>query len=54
MSLDDFGTLLVQKLVAAIGTEKFDLFVPEFVPVAIKFPVALRTGHPEDFRHGSS
>jgi hypothetical protein len=40
--------------VTAIGAEKLDLLVPEFVPVAIKLAVALRTGHPKNFRHGSS
>jgi hypothetical protein len=27
-SLDDLGTLFVEKLVIAMGTEKFDLLVP--------------------------
>jgi len=40
--------------VAAIGAEEFDIFVPELVPVAIKLALALRTGHPKYFRHGSS
>ena len=53
-SLDDFGAFLVQKLMAAIGAEELDFLVPELLPVAIKFAFALRTGHPKNFRHGSS
>jgi hypothetical protein len=52
-SLDDFSALLIQELVTAVGTEKFDLFVPKFLPVAIKFAVTLWTGHPKNLRHGS-
>jgi hypothetical protein len=36
----------------AIGTEKLDLLVAEFLPVTIKFPLAPRAGHPENFGHG--
>jgi hypothetical protein len=53
-SFDDFGTLLVQKLVTAIGAEELDLLVPELLPMTIEFALALRTGHPEDFGHDSS
>jgi hypothetical protein len=53
-SLDDFRALLVQKLVAAIGAEELDLFVPKLVPVAIELALALWAGHPKNFRHGSS
>jgi hypothetical protein len=52
-SLDDLGTLFVQKLVTAIGAEKLDLLVPELLPVTIKFAFALRAGHPKNFRHGA-
>jgi hypothetical protein len=52
-SLDDLRTLLVQKLVAAIGAEKLDLFVPELLPVAVELAFALWAGHPKDFRHDS-
>jgi hypothetical protein len=52
-SLDDLNALLVQKLVAAIGTEELDLFVPKLMPVAIKLALALRAGHPKYFRHSS-
>jgi hypothetical protein len=51
ISLDDFRTLFVQELVAAIGAEKLDLLAPKFLIVAIKFTFALRTGHPENFGH---
>jgi hypothetical protein len=51
-SLDDFRTLFVQKLVAAVRAKELDLFVAQFLVVAIKFPFALRAGHPENFRHG--
>jgi hypothetical protein len=37
--------------VAAIGTEELDFLVAEFVPVTIKFAIALRAGHPKYFRH---
>jgi hypothetical protein len=40
--------------VTAVGTEKLDLFVAKFLPVAIKIAFALRTGHPKNFRHGAS
>jgi hypothetical protein len=40
--------------VAAIGAEEFDVFVPKLLPVTIELALALRTGHPENFRHGSS
>jgi hypothetical protein len=39
--------------VAAIGTEQLDLFVPQFLPMAIKFALALRAGHPKNFCHGA-
>jgi hypothetical protein len=39
--------------VAAIGAEEFDVFVPELLPVTIELALALRTGHPKDFRHDS-
>jgi hypothetical protein len=39
--------------VTAIRTEQLDLFVPEFLPVAIKLAFALRARHPKDFRHES-
>jgi hypothetical protein len=35
-----------------VGTEKLDLFMPEFLPVTIKLPLALGTGHPKNLRHG--
>jgi hypothetical protein len=38
----------------AIGTEQFDLFVPQLLPVTVEFPFALGTGRPKYFRHGSS
>jgi hypothetical protein len=53
-SLDDLRTLFVQKLVAAIGAEELDLFVPKLLPVAIKLALALRAGHPKYFRHDAS
>jgi len=53
-SLDDFRTLFIQKLVAAIGTEKLDLFAPKLLVVAIKFAFTPRAGHPENLRHDSS
>ncbi len=52
-SLDDFRALVVQKLVAAIGAEELDFLVPEFLLVTIEFALALRTGHPKNFRHAS-
>ena len=51
---DDLRAFLVQELVTAIGAEKLDLLVPQFLPVAIELAVALRAGHPKNFRHGSS
>jgi hypothetical protein len=53
-SLDDFRTLLVQKLVAAIRAEELDLLVPKFLVVTIKLAFALWAGHPKYFRHGFS
>jgi len=53
-SLDDLRTLLVQKLLIAIGTEELDLLVPKLVPVAIELAFALLAGRPEYFRHGCS
>jgi hypothetical protein len=52
-SLDDFRTLFVQELVAAIGAEKLDLLAPKFLVVAIKFAFALRAGYPENFCQSS-
>src|SRR5205823_13666919 len=51
---DDLRAFLVQELVTAIGAEKLDLLVPKLLPVAIELAVALRAGHPKNFRHGSS
>jgi hypothetical protein len=53
-SLDDLGAVLVQKLVAAIRAEELDFLVPKLVPMAIELTLALWTGHPKYFRHGSS
>jgi hypothetical protein len=53
-SLNDFRTLLVQKLVTAIGAEKLDLLAPKFLVVTIELAFALRAGHPENFCHGFS
>jgi hypothetical protein len=39
--------------VTAVGAEKLDLFSPQFLIMAIKFALALRTGHPKYFRHRS-
>jgi hypothetical protein len=39
--------------VTAIGTEEFDFFVPELLPMTIKLAFALRAGHPKNFRHGA-
>ena len=50
-SLDDSRTLLVQKLVTAIGAEELDLFMAKLLIVAIEFAFALWAGHPENFRH---
>ena len=52
-SLDDFRTLVVQKLMTAVGAEELDLLVPKLVPVAVKVAFAVRAGHPKDFRHDS-
>jgi hypothetical protein len=52
-SLNDFRTLLVQKLVTAIGTEQLNFLVSEFVPVTIELAFALWAGHPKNFRHGA-
>jgi hypothetical protein len=52
-SLDDFGTLFVEKLVAAVRTEELDLLVPKFLPMAVEITFALRTGHPKNLRHDS-
>jgi hypothetical protein len=38
--------------VAAIGAEQLDLFVAKLLIVAIEFAIALRAGHPKNFRHG--
>jgi hypothetical protein len=51
-SLNDLRTLFIHELMTAKGTEKLDFLVPELLPMTIKFAVALRTGHPKDFRHG--
>jgi hypothetical protein len=40
--------------VAAIGAEELDFFMPKLVPVAVKLALALRAGHPKNFRHDSS
>jgi len=53
-SLDDFRTLFVQELVAAIGTEQLDLLAPKFLVVTIELAFALWAGYPENFRHSSS
>jgi hypothetical protein len=50
-SLGDFGTLLVQKLVTAIGAEELDLLVPQLLGMTIKLPFALWAGHPKNFCH---
>jgi len=52
-SLDDFGTLFVEKLVAAVRTEELDVLVPKFLPMAVEITLALRTGHPKNLRHDS-
>ena len=38
----------------AVRAEELDLLVPKFLPVAIELALALRTGHPKNFRHGAS
>jgi hypothetical protein len=53
-SLDDFRTLIVQKLVATIRAKELDLFVAQFLVVAIKLVFALRAGHPKYLGHDSS
>jgi hypothetical protein len=53
-SLDYPRTLFVQELMAAIGAEEFYLLVPQLQGVAIELSLALRAGHPKNFRHGSS
>jgi hypothetical protein len=40
--------------VAAIGAEELDLLVPELLIVTIEFALALRAGHPKNFRHDAS
>jgi hypothetical protein len=40
--------------VAAIRTEELDLLVAKLLPVAIEVALALRAGHPKNFRHDSS
>ena len=52
-SLDDLRTFFFQKLVAAIGAEKLDLFVAKLLIVTIEIALALRAGHPENFCHDS-
>jgi hypothetical protein len=51
--LDDFGTFLVQKLVATIRAKELDLLAPKFLIMAIKFALALRADYPENFGHNS-
>jgi hypothetical protein len=53
-SLDDLRALFIEELVATIGAEKLDLFVPQLLRVAIELSLALRAGYPENFRHDSS
>src|SRR5207247_2328038 len=48
---DDLRAFLVQELVTAIGAEKLDLLVPQFLPVAIELAFALGAGYPKNFRH---
>jgi hypothetical protein len=38
----------------AIGAKKLDFFVAQLLIMTIEFAIALRAGHPENFRHGSS
>jgi hypothetical protein len=52
-SLKDLGAILVHKLVAAIGTEEFDILVPQLLIVAIELALALRAGYPKYFRHST-
>jgi hypothetical protein len=53
-SLDDFRTLVVQKLLIAIGAEELDFLVPQLLPVTIELAFSLRAGRPEYFGHGAS
>ena len=53
LSLNDLRTLFVHELVTAIGAEELDLPMPKLLPVTIKLALALRAGHPKNFRHGS-
>jgi hypothetical protein len=39
--------------VTAIGTEEFDFFVPELLPMTIKLALALWASHPKNLRHGA-
>jgi len=36
-----------------MGAEELDFLVPQLLPVAIELALALRAGHPENFRHAS-
>jgi hypothetical protein len=54
MSLDDFRTLFVQKLMAAIGAKELDLLMSQLLGMTIKLAFALRAGHPKNFCHESS
>jgi hypothetical protein len=40
--------------VTAVRAEELYLLVPKLLPVAIKVALALRAGHPKNFRHGAS
>jgi hypothetical protein len=51
MSLDDFRTLFVQKLMAAIGAKELDLLMSQLLGMTIKLAFALRAGHPKNFSH---
>ena len=53
VSLDDLGTLFIQKLVAAVRAEELNSFMPELVPVTVELAFALGAGHPKDLRHDS-
>jgi hypothetical protein len=50
-SLDDFRTLFVQKLAAAIRAEELDLLMSQLLGMTIKLAFALRAGHPKNFCH---
>src|SRR3972149_765543 len=52
-SLHDLRALLIQEPMAEEGTEELNFFVPELLPVAIKFTAALGTGDPKNFCHAS-